>query len=326
MRSLNEDLKLGQYKTIYLFYGEEGFLKKMYKKRFISKLCEDGDTINYNHFEGSKINVKELMGLADTMPFFAENRLIIIENSGFFKKPTAELGEYFSQIPETTHMIFVEEEVDKRGKMYKATQKYGKAVEFKAQDSKSLAQWIKAQFKQADLQVRDKTIQFLIETVGDDMFRLYHEVEKLIAYTMGCGEVTEDDIETVCVAQITDQMFKMVDAVSDKKQKEAFEYYYDLIALKVAPIQIFNMLRRHYRILHQMKAFEGTGVGNSEIIEICGIKPFLVRKYKEQIRRFEQKTLREILEEIAEMEETIKTGGLTDKLALELFIVKYSMA
>ena len=38
MKSLNEDLKTGQFKQIYLLYGEEGYLKKQYKDRFVKAL------------------------------------------------------------------------------------------------------------------------------------------------------------------------------------------------------------------------------------------------------------------------------------------------
>ena len=38
MKSLNEDLKTGQFKQIYLLYGEEAYLKKLYKKSFFKEM------------------------------------------------------------------------------------------------------------------------------------------------------------------------------------------------------------------------------------------------------------------------------------------------
>ena len=64
----------------------------------------------------------EIIGLADTMPFFAEKRLILMEDSGFFKGGAGadELTEYMGGIPESTCLVFVESEVDKRSRLYKA--------------------------------------------------------------------------------------------------------------------------------------------------------------------------------------------------------------
>lgn len=85
MKSLNEDIKNGQWKPVYLLYGEEAYLKKQYKDRMTKAILPDGDTVNYAYYEGKGINPGELIDLAETMPFFAERRLIVVENSGFFK-------------------------------------------------------------------------------------------------------------------------------------------------------------------------------------------------------------------------------------------------
>ena len=95
MKSLNEDLKTGQFKQIYLLYGEESYLKRQYRERLVRAMIPEGDTMNYAHYEGKNIPVKEVIDLAETMPFFAEKRLIVFENTGFFKPAAgAELADY----------------------------------------------------------------------------------------------------------------------------------------------------------------------------------------------------------------------------------------
>lgn len=85
MKSLNEDLKTGQFKQIYLLYGEENYLKKQYKERFVKAMLPDGDTMNYAYYEGKGVDIKEVIDLAETLPFFAERRLLVFENTGFSK-------------------------------------------------------------------------------------------------------------------------------------------------------------------------------------------------------------------------------------------------
>ena len=70
MKSLNEDLKTGQFKQIYLLYGQESYLKKQYKERFIKAMVPEGDTMNYSYYEGKKTDIKEVIDLAETLPFF----------------------------------------------------------------------------------------------------------------------------------------------------------------------------------------------------------------------------------------------------------------
>ena len=142
MKSLNEDLKTGQLKQIYLLYGEEAYLKKQYKDKLHYAIVPPDDTMNYAYYEGKGINAKEVIDLAETLPFFAERRLIILENSGFFKNASPELSDYIKELPETTSMIFVESEIDKRGKLYKAVKDKGRVVELGRQDESTLLRWI----------------------------------------------------------------------------------------------------------------------------------------------------------------------------------------
>ena len=98
MKSLNEDIKQGQFKNIYLLYGEEDYLKKQYRDRLVKAMLPEGDTVNYAHYEGKGLPVGEIIDLAETMPFFAERRLIVIEDSGLFKSSAAEFAEYIKNL------------------------------------------------------------------------------------------------------------------------------------------------------------------------------------------------------------------------------------
>ena len=142
MKSLQEDIRQKEFKNVYLFYGEEAYLKQVYKKRMKEALLPDGDEMNFTFFEGKKTEPQEVIQMAQTMPFFAERRVIFLENTGFFKGQCESLPEYLSQLPEYLCMIFIEEEVDKRSRMYKAVKKSGRIVEFAKQDSDMLIRWI----------------------------------------------------------------------------------------------------------------------------------------------------------------------------------------
>ena len=144
MKTILNDIKDNRLKQAYLLYGEEVYLRDFYKGKLLEAMVTDGDTMNYNIFEGKDIEAREIISIADTLPFFAEYRTILIKYSGFFKTANDELCDYFKQgIPESTRFIFVEDEVDKRNRFYKAVKDLGNAVEFKTQDDNTLTLWIK---------------------------------------------------------------------------------------------------------------------------------------------------------------------------------------
>ena len=319
MKSLNEDLKTGQFKQIYLLYGEEAYLKKQYRDRFVKAMVSEGDTMNYAYYEGKNTNPREVIDLAETMPFFAERRLIVMENTGFFKSSVPELAEYLKEIPQTSFLIFVEEEIDKRSKLYKAVKDRGRIVELKRQDEKTLVRWILGMVKKENQNMTESAARYFLDKVGNDMENIQKELEKLFCYCLNHTEITVADIDAICTTQITNHIFDMVDAVANKEQKTALDYYYDLLTLKEPPMRILYLLTRQFRILMEIKEMENQGVASK-----AGIMPFLVGKYRAQAQAFSAKELRQIVEAGVQTEENVKTGRMGDVLSVELFLVQYS--
>lgn len=325
MKSLNEDIKTGQFSQVYLLYGEENYLKRMYKNKLKEAMLPADDTVNYSYYEGKGIAVTEIIDLAETMPFFADRRLILIENSGVFKSANADFADYIKDIPETTCFIFVEEEIDKRGKMFKEVKKKGRIVELSMQDEQTLVRWVAGQVKKEGKSVTEATVRYLITKVGKNMEGLQNELEKLFAYTLDRSVLEVSDVDAVCTTEITNQIFDMVNAVAEKRQRQALDYYYDLLALKEPPMRILFLMTRQFRILLEVKELMQKGYGRKDISEKAKVPPFTVNKYEQQARAFSKTKLKEIIEAGADIEEDVKTGRLTDVLAVELFIVKYSL-
>ena len=221
-------------------------------------------------------------------------------------------------------MIFVESELYKRGKLYKAIKEKGHIVELKRQDEKTLIRWILGMAKKEKLQMSEAAVRYLLAKTGNDMENLGQELEKLFCYCMNHTEITAADIDEICTTQIGNHIFDMVDAVAAKEQKKALDYYYDLLTLKEPPMRILYLLTRQFRILMEVKEMDRTGVPPKEIAAKVGIMPFLVGKYRAQAKAFTRKELRGIVEAGVQTEEDVKTGKMGDILSVELFLVQYS--
>ncbi len=323
MQRLNEDIKSGQLKKVYLLYGEEAYLRKQYKDRLKAALVGD-DTMNYHYFEGKNLAVGEVIDLAETLPFFAERRLIVIENSGLFKSGGEQLSEYLAGQTETTFFVFVESEVDKRSKLYKAVQSRGSAVEFGEQDETTLKRWILGMMKKEGKNISPSALQYLLEKTGTDMENIKKETEKLFCYCLEKESIEIADIEEICVKRLSSHIFDMVGAIADKKQKLALELYYELLALKEPPMRILFLIARQFNMLLQVKELHKKGFQNKAIGEKVGLPGFIAGKYVTQAGRFTKEELRAAVEACVEAEEAIKTGKMNDNMSVELLIIKYS--
>lgn len=321
MQTLNEHIKAHTFKTAYLLYGEEAFLKKSYKNR-LREAITDGDTMNYNYYEGKGIPVSEIIALADTMPFFAEKRLILIEDSGWFKGGAGaeEISSYIENIPDTTCLLFAETEVDKRSKLYKAVKKWGCIAEMTRQDSAQLGRWAAGILAKSGKRITGRTMEFFLSKTGDDMENISSELEKLISYTLGRDVITDEDVEAICTTQVTNKIFDMITAIANRQTKKAMDLYEDLLTLKEPPMRILFLIARQFNQILQVKELMGKGMDKSTISSKLKLQPFVTGKVMLQAKNFTNEQILSYVNLCVDAEEGVKTGKLQDRLAVELLI------
>lgn len=326
MKNIQEDIKSGNFKSAYLLCGEEAYLKVQYKNKLLKALNPDDDTMNFNHYEGRNIDVKELIDLCETMPFFADRRVVLLEDTRFFKNKCDELADYMKELPDYLCLVFVEDEVDKRSKMYKAVKSCGRIGEFARQDEKTLMQWAAGILKREGKNITQRDMELLLTMTGIDMGNLRMELEKLITYTGDRNVVTRADIQEVCTTQTQNKIFDMVRAVTEKNQKRALDLYYDLLTLKEPPMRILFLLAKQFRQLLLVKEYTEEGVAQPEMASRLGVPSFVVRNIASCARSYRISELRQAVTDFVDAEEAVKTGRLQDVLSVELLIVKYSSA
>ena len=324
MKSIQEDIKTGNFKQSYLLFGEEAYLKHQYKEKLLNAVNPDGDTMNFSRYEGKGIDVKQVIDLCETMPFFAERRVVLLEDTGFFKNKCEEFADYMKNLPDYLVLVFSESEVDKRSRMYKAVKSGGRVTEFAKQDEKTLMRWAAGLLGKEGKKITQRDMEFFLTKTGTDMGNIRMELEKLIMYTKGQDIVTAKDIEAICVTQTTNKIFDMVRAVTEKNQKRALELYYDLLTLKEPPMRILFLLAKQFRQLLLTKKMTGEGASQNEIATRLGVPSFVVRNISACARSYTVEELEKAVEDFVDAEEAVKTGRLGDVLSVELLIVKYS--
>ncbi len=323
MQRLNEDIKTGQFNHMYLLYGDEAYLRRQYKDRLKEAVIGE-DEMNYHYYEGKDISIGAVIDQAETMPFFSNRRLIVLENSGLFKSGGEALAQYLSGAAQDTYFVFVETEVDKRSRLYKTIQTKGCVVKFDIQDENTLKCWILGMVKKENKKISESALNFLLEKTGTDMDNIKKETEKLFCYCMDKEVITEKDIEEICTKKIGNHIFDMVSAIADKKQKLALDLYYELLAQKEPPMRILFLIARQFNLLLQVKELQGKSLPNKAIGEKIGLPGFIAGKYVTQASRFRGEEIRNALEACVAAEEDIKTGKMNDYMSVEMLIIKYS--
>ena len=324
---LNKELKEGTFHRVYLVCGDQAYLRLQNRDRLRAALLGDGDEMNVSSYSGMDVTAREVIDQAETLPFFADRRVILLENSVFFsKKASVEsdaLAAYIPEIPESAALVFVEEAPDKRKKLYKAIQKNGFVLNCEDLTPQMLGRWTAGLFKKAGLAIDGPTLNRFLETVGEDMMNIVSESEKLIGYCMGRERVTAEDITAVCSPQLKDRIFDMIGAVSRRQRDKALAIYMDLISLRTPSQVILTLLQREFSRLVQVKELQDARESEAEIAAKIGLSPWIVKKnYLPVTRSQDAGRLARALQLCLQADQDYKSGRIDAGVAAEMTIIR----
>ena len=324
MKSLKEQIRDHEIGSLYLFYGEERYLVRLNTERIKKALMsEEDEMMNLDDLTAPN-DLEALRASIETLPFMTEKRLVIIRDSQMFGGKSVqaleELPELMAEIPETTTVVFIENEVDKRSRMYKAVAKYGQIEEFTRLDDNALAAWIKRELKLKGHTIGRGEIQFFLSLTGNDMQRIEAEIHKLASYMGDRPIVAKKDIEAIVTPSVEASVFRMTDALGEGRTREAYQVYLDLVRQGEPLQRILFMIIRQFRILYKASLMDNTDL--LTLARELGIPTFAAEKTRRQARRFGTARLELILNRLLEMDAKIKVGEITAEEAADLILMR----
>lgn len=328
MERINSDIASGQFKKIYLLFGEESFLVHQFKDNMKNALIRKGDNMNVAFYEGASFSIDELSDFTDTMPFLAERRVVFVDDSMMVAcedKRGEALAEYIKNMPDTACIVMCEQKVDKRSKLYKTIDKEGRAIEFERLKTDTLYKWIGKRLKDEGVMITKEAAELFVKCSGDDMQILSRELEKLICYVCPEKKIYPEDVRAICTVQISDRVFDMINAVAEHNRGEALRLYDDLLALKTPPLKILALLSSQFNKLYQVWLLKRDGLGPDAISSAVGLRAgYITKLYMQRSAAFGGTRLKEAVFECVDLEERVKKGMMNDRMAVELILIKYS--
>lgn len=336
IEELEKELNSKVIEGIYLFYGKETFLMEQQIKKIKNAFGEKIKGINYILID--EFNIQDLISNIETPAFGFDKKLIIIKNTGIFKREnkvrnnnvSKELKEKINNyiknnielIKETTIIIFVEDDVEKNS-IYNTIEKLGIICNFEEQKPFQIIKRLKNICNSYKVNVDESTLQYFIESCGINMQELINEIRKLIEYAGENGKIEKIDIDKLCIKKIEAVIFDLTDYLGQKKVKQAMEVLYNLISAKEPIQKILITLYNHFKRLYFVKLAINS---NKDIATTLKLKPnqmFLVNKYSMQAKSFKVEELKNILQELQDLDYKYKIGLIDLNIGLETILCTY---
>lgn len=329
MKTLENHIKNKTFSNIYVIFGEEEYLKNIYEKKLISNIVDENfKMMNFDIFEGKNVNISKIIDACDTMPFMSDYRVVILKNTGLIydakKDDTNKLENYLHILPKTTILIFIEEKVDKKLKIFKTISNIGTFHKIDILSENELVNWILSIFKDNNKNISTKEALYIIRNIGFNMEILLNEINKLISFKSSGTKITINDIDNICTKSIESKIFDLINFMSNKDMDNAIKIYKNLIINKTSPFVILNMISRQFRIILQTKYLYNKNYSINNIASELELRDFIVKEAIKQSKNFSIKILLQAINECLEIDNNIKTGKIIDEIAIELLIIKYS--
>lgn len=312
---------------MYVLYGTEEFLIK----REITKIKEEHhiEDVNISTYNLEETKIEEIIDDASTISLFSDNKMIICENAYIFTGTTNKklpeqnmqiLEEYISHENEDTILIFtvIKDKLDERKKIVKRLKEQKKLKEFNKPSN--IYEFI---VKEADeYQISKENQKLLLDRIGDNLYTIHQEIEKLKQYKDTDKAITKDDILNVTVKNVDIDIFNLIDSIVSKQKEKALESYNEMLKLGEEPIKIIIMLANQFRIMYQARNLYKKGYSEKDIASLLNIHPYRIKLALNKSQTFTDEVLLEYIEALSDLDIQIKKGTVSKDLCLELFILK----
>ena len=327
---LKHALRDGQLKNLYVFHGEEAYLREYYLGQLKKALLPAGlEEFNLHTAQGKECSPEWLEQAVDCLPMMAPRTLVLVRDFDLFKAGEKDREEYaraFAQLPDYCCLVFVYDLIpykgDARTKLAAAIKQNGTVVNFARQDQGDLVDWVRRRFRALGKEIDTRLACDLIFLCGDLMTNLIGEIEKIGAYAKG-GRITREDIDAVATPQLDAVVFRMTDAIGEGNFDRAAQVLGELYQMQEPPVKIMWSLGRQMRQLYAARLALETGKGPGWVAGLWGLKPYPADKLMRSAKRFTLAWCRRAVVRCGQTDLAMKSTGadgeeLLTQLLLEL--------
>ncbi len=334
----------GVFPKLVLLCGKEDFLvdwsKEYLKQGLLNPVTA---SLDCSVFSEDSIDLDSIMISCDTPPMMSTRKLVIVDDCDILSSQTPrdmdadevrKLIDYFSEIPDSTMLVFTSGKVNKAKPVYKAIAKSGIVYDFTPLDDGTLGGWMAKRFSAAGREAsRSDMVNFArICGYGDPernytLFNLENDL-KLIFSLYDKKELSLRDMLAAAQGQDEVNSFRILDCAFNQNKGKALEILHASIDSQAPSKEMSAVLSFLGLLISQLEIMvEGTerseeGQNSYQIIKEMGVNEYRYKKAMGSCRGKKASELRRALDKAFEIEKNMKSGNMDGRTGLELFIAQ----
>ena len=266
LSKLKEALAAGELGAVYIFHGEESYLREYYLSEMEKRLVAEFESFNFHRLEGKGLTVQVLTETVEALPMMAQRTMVQVVDWDLYKlneDQRAALTALLEDFPPYCCLVIVYDQIEYKPnrtykKLYAALEKSAQTVKFEEQSRNEILRWVSRRFKAAGHTIDAPAAEHLLFTCGCLMNGLIPEIGKIAAYAQN-ERITKADIDAVAAPVLEAQVFEMTNAVSKGDFDRASEVLGTLLKLQEEPFMLLALIGKELRKLHTARIALDTG-------------------------------------------------------------------
>lgn len=336
-KTLWKNIKSEEFLPVYLLKGSEPYLKLNYANLLAGSVVPAGlEVFNFHKLDGETVTMNELVECVEALPAMCERTCVLVHDLDFEKLDDSDrdaLVDLLSDAPDTCTLIFWQDTVGfpqktkKMKELLALIDEAGAVVDLDARTRQDLVRFVITECGKSDRVISAYTAEYLLDNVGEDMGNLVTEIEKLCNYAE--REITQADIDTVCVRSLEATAFQMIDALLDNNFDRVFQALGILFDMKTEPMMILGALVSTYSDMYRAKVVAHEGGQQRDLKKLfpqAYKSEFKLRNAFRRAGRFSMPALRKSLELLAEADTKLKSTSEDHRTVFEKLMIELALA
>jgi len=322
--AIKKDLKSGEFARVYLFYGEEEYLKRSYGKQLRDRTVGETDSLDYHVFTGKNPDVAAIYDAVASYPVMSDKKLVVVEdyNPDEGKEETwKDIQAVIPDVPEDTVLVFTLQGEPGAGKgrmaaLAKLVSKHGAVCLFKAAEKDDLTAWARRHFAALGRTADPAAVSRLLSVCDNAMDNLYNEIQKICAYAEG-PKVRAEDVDAVATPSLDAKLYSLSDKLASRDYDGCLTLTDELLGQKAEVMAIASTLYRTVIQLHRIKLCGPSAQERNALCKTMGMRDFVFNKYAHATERMTKAFLRRALSACLDADDALKSSRADKRIVLE---------
>jgi len=255
---LDRSLASGRVQPLYLLVGSETYLRDAAVRNIAAAALSGTLLREFNESSFSLLTDSAMAAIAaaEQLPMMSERRVVRVKDFAKLREADEDIIiRYLDRPADSTVLVFVADDLDKRKKLTKTLLASCTVIEFAAVKDAEAKAWLRTRLKELKTTADDRVLMELVKVVGTNLQTLSSELDKLAAAAIGTGQITAELVDQLIGRSRELSNFDLGDQLVAGDRRRALETLHRLLQDDVAPVMLLGLIASNYHRLALGKEF-----------------------------------------------------------------------